>query len=138
MTRTRGTSCSLLIISAALLVLPFPAPVLHAGEKGPSLKTVRGVVRSFDTGTGVLDIATDAGKSVPLRVDDRVTLIFRGLFPAEAVDLVQGTGVEIDFRSSEGNELPVISWLEILPSPSEKGDNASNLNYSSRRGGMNN
>ncbi len=134
MTRGRGMLCSLLIISVAFLVLTFPAPDIHAREKGPSPKRrVRGVVRSFDAGPGLLYIATNAGKSLTLCVDNRDSLIFQGLFPVEAGDLVRGTAVEIDYKPSEGNDLPVVSWVEILPSTSEKGDNAFQADEIERR-----
>lgn len=101
----------------ALLFLAFPAVVPASGpDRGrPAATETRvGTLLSIDREKLTCTVEKSSGIVGAFRLDDDATLVFHGMRPLRIDELRPGMRIEIDHRRTAGEELPVVTWVEVL------------------------
>ncbi len=88
--------------------------VVLASDMDGGRSGAMGTVLSVDREKRVLTVEESSQAVNAFRLDEAATLIFRDMFPLRVEQLRPGMRVEIDYRRSERDGLPVVTWIEVL------------------------
>jgi len=103
-------------VGAALFFIVHAVVLCSGAARGGSGEGVAsgGTVFSIDRERRFLTVEASSGVINTFRLDDAVTLIFRGLRPLRIDELRPGMRIEIDYRRDGGAQLPTVTWIEVL------------------------
>jgi hypothetical protein len=99
----------------ALLCLIFPAVVPGADrDRSATAGTLVGTLLSVDRERRICTLEKSQGIVDTFRLDDDTSLVFQGMRLLQIDELRPGMRVEIDHRRMAGDELPAVTWVEVL------------------------
>lgn len=109
------------ILTLACLAAGPPCPAPAAGPGPDAVLNCAAALRSVDAARRVIVVEKRGGGRAEFGVDDRETMIFKGMRTLTPGELTEGMQLDIDYRPAKGGAIPLATWVEVLPAgPGER------------------